>query len=65
MRDLLKGYDSTATAYEAYAEAFHKGTKGFSDLVGIDSAAQGISKIEKQLDADLKKKCDKIGKPGR
>jgi hypothetical protein len=40
--DLLKGYSTTATAYERFAEAFHAGTKGFSDLVGIAQTTQTL-----------------------
>jgi hypothetical protein len=60
LKDLLKGFGVTATAYERFSEAFHKGTDGFASLIRIDKQVAGLTDIAKNLRTDLSKRCEQL-----
>jgi hypothetical protein len=64
VKDLLKGYDFTATAFESYAEALGKFTKGLEPLVKVQQAVTGSTDLSKKLATDLRKRCDKLRAAG-
>lgn len=60
-KNLLAGYDTTATGYEKLGEAFHKRSKGLSDVTGLSEVVKNMGTTARAMETDLKKKCEKIG----